>query len=517
MRRFRLVAGVLAFATMSGAYMTGCFFTSADDCGLNLSCGEPSGPGAGGGSSSGMGGGGPDDKCVPGLNPNGAVGDDCGIFVELGGDDGGDGTKESPVKTLAKAAGLAKSGQNIYACGQVFPEALELPAGVSLFGGLDCMGDWGWKPDSTRTSITPMTDMVALKVGKGSGVVRVEDVDARAADATVAGGSSIAVIVDGSTVDFARCDFLAGNGAAGEKGATPMDPVGPSDSTDPAIAGKNGAAACSGMVADGNPGGEQIVNGLCDASIGAAGGKGLEGKGENGADGSPAGTYGKGGVGQPNSGMWSCVTGAGQIGDNGADGVAGAGGTEPGQISIAGYVGAAGADGSPGSPGQGGGGGGGAKGKLSCNGASGGGGGAGGCGGKGGLGGKAGGSSIALISLDANLTLTDVRLTAGLGGGGGDGGDGQVGGVGGSGGVGGAGMNTLKGCNGGDGGQGGFGGRGGGGRGGHSVGLAFTGTSPSAPMDATVGTAGVGGKGAEMMQDGAAGVSQKTMEFPATP
>jgi len=513
MRRVHWVAGFFAFAMSVGPYLSGCF-SKADDCEANLNCGQLSGPGAVASSSTGAGGGGPDAKCVPSMN-SGSVGDECGVFVALGGDDTKDGTKASPVGSLTKAIELAnKGGGAVYACAQVFQEAVEIPAGVSFFGGLECQGDWGYS-EGKKTTIEGAPDGIPLRIVKGAGSVLVEDVLVKAADATVAGGSSIAVIVDGATVELTRCGIVAGNGMAGDKGATPLDSVGPVDPTDPAIKGKNGTNACMGDVS-GNPGGEATANALCDVSIGGKGGTGgvTIASGGAGANGEPAGDANKGLGGAGDTGA-GCDPGG--FGQPGAAGMPGAGAADVGVISASGYTGAAGAPGADGNPGQGGGGGGGAKGKAGCNGASGGGGGAGGCGGKGGQGGLAGGASIALISINAKLTFNDVNLTAGNGGAGGDGGDGQDGGIGGIGGFGGLGMSTLKGCSGGEGGSGGLGGKGGGGRGGHSVGIAFTGSAPTPPANVKLGTPGVGGIGADMTFDGMAGEAAKSLEMATMP
>lgn len=517
MRRVHCVAGVLAFTAALSAYATGCF-SASDDCELNLSCGAPGGPGGPGASaSSGAGGGMPDAKCVPSMNSS-PVGDDCGVFVELGGDDGKDGTKSAPVKSLVKAIELAqKGGGAVYACAQVFAEAVEIPAGVSLFGGLDCQGDWAYS-EGKPTTIEGTADAVPLTIVKGAGSVRLEDVLVRAVDATVPGGSSVAAIVDGATVDLVRCEFIAGNGMAGEKGSTPMENIGVLDNPDdPTIAGSAGTNACMGDPVAGNPGGMGKLNDLCNESAGGNGGDGgiAATNGASGTDGIPAGDGAKGKAGTGDVGT-GCEPGG--YGQDGAPGAPGAGGVSPGAISVAGYAGAAGEPGGRGGSGQGGGGGGGGKGKVACNGASGGGGGSGGCGGFGGLGGSAGGSSIALMSLNATLTFTDVTLTAGNGGAGGDGGDGQIGGIGGTGGKGGVPVaGTTKGCAGGDGGFGGTGGPGGGGRGGHSIGIAFSGKSPTPPADVKMGTPGAGGAGMDMTFNGAAGEAVKSLEFPAMP
>jgi hypothetical protein len=137
---------------------------------------------------------------------------------------------------------------------------------------------------------------------------------------------------------------------------------------------------------------------------------------------------------------------------------------------------------------------------IAVPGASGGAGGTGGCGGNAGGGGQPGGSSIALLVLDAEVTLTSVTLTAGQAGNGGVGGSGQSGGGPGAGGMLGSGVGSSPppSCTGGSGGAGGNGGPGGGGQGGHSLGIAFQGTT--APVGGTFmidmtknGTGGSGG------------------------
>ena len=119
-----------------------------------------------------------------------------------------------------------------------------------------------------------------------------------------------------------------------------------------------------------------------------------------------------------------------------------------------------------------------------------GGGGAGGCGGVAGKGGGPGGSSIAIVSLGANVSLPKTKLIAAAGGKGGAGGLGQPGGKGGVGGKGGAvpgGVNLKPACAGGYGGEGGKGGNGGRGLGGHSLGIAYTADS-TVDLDVVVQT-----------------------------
>ncbi|NUQ75047.1 MAG: PGRS family protein [Polyangiaceae bacterium] len=505
---------LVALAGVISAPVGGCFpFEFLDDCERLLACSGSATLGAGGSG----GGGGVNPACVPSAS-SAPVGDSCGVFVSLSGDDGAKGTQASPVKSLAKAIELAQgAGKPVYACAEAFSEAVEVPAGVTIFGGLACDDGWSYVGEKTKTTIAGGADEIAMRLLGGDGTTRLEDVKVIAADAMALGGSSIAVLADGAAAEFARCEFVAGAGRDGENGQTPSEAVGPSDPNDPAIKGAAGAAACMGA-GSGNPGGFGAINALCNTSSGGDGGKGLESAGGNGDDGLPIPdpnptNKGLGGAGDTGSG---CEPGA--QGANGAQGMGGTGAADLGTIDSNGYAGPSGGDGLPGGLAQGGGGGGGAKGKVGCNGASGGGGGAGGCAGKGGTGGTAAGSSIALISLNANLLHTDVVLRTAAGGKGGDGGDGQGGGVGGNGGDGGLGdmsaPATFQACNGGKGGQGGSGGKGGGGRGGHSIGIAYTGDTPSTNgVTFEIGAAGIGGIGADATGNGADGVAEKIQGF----
>lgn len=477
--------------------------------------------GAGG---SGGGGGTIDPGCIPSANSE-PVETSCGVFVASAGDDAsGDGSQSAPVKTLAKALELAETaGKPVYACAESFAEVVTVPAGLVVYGGLDCGNGWRYAGGAKRTRIEPDADAIGLRFAGGEGATtRVEDVVVTAKDATLEGGSSIAALAEsGASVELVRCELHAGRGANGAMGMTPSDSVGPTDPNDMTIRGVDGAAACMGNMS-GNLGGAGKLNEVCPGEapamvVGGDGGTGLIGNGENGADGQPLpdpnpdgwGVGGKGETATP------CKAGAGGL--LGVAGVSGAGAatTALGMLSVAGIAGASGEAGADGAPGQGGGGGGGAKGKVNCNGASGGGGGAGGCGGKGGLGGQAGGSSVALVSLGATLTFVEVTLTASDGGTGGDGGEGQAGAIGGAGGFGGVGSGTLAACDGGKGGQGGFGGRGGGGRGGHALGIAYTGaTPPSEGITIETGTPGLGGAGADAAGQGADGVTAPMQAFP---
>ncbi|WP_437653852.1 hypothetical protein [Sorangium sp. So ce1182] len=455
--------------------------------------------------------------------------DACGVFVSVNGRDEGAGTKAEPVKTLSEAiARAAEQRGAVYACAEEFTEVAEVPAGVAVFGGLDCANGWGWIGETAKTVVAPEVEGIALKVIGGEGTARIEDMSARAADARAAGGSSIAVLVDGATAELARCELIAGNGADGAEGEDA-----PSEMPAQAEPGNAGTNACSDLDTSGAPdetlpGGAQVEN-ACDGSalsIGGEGGAGRVNNGGSGQIGEPGG-LGAAGSGEPVAGDWSCAAGGtGQGGDNGPPGEEGLAASGPGTLTSSGYEGVSGGVGGPGKPGQGGGGGGGAKGGAAIcaggmqgAGASGGSGGPGGCGGLPGQGGGAGGASIALASVDGKVTLKDCVLKAGNGGKGGAGGDLQPGGLGGLGGIGGTGMGGSKAaCDGGKGGQGGNGGPGGGGLGGPSLAIAYRGETVKQQGQTTLtpGTAGAGGPGGSSNvaeNAGADGVRVAEQEF----
>lgn len=505
-RMVRTLAG-LGFLAISA--QAACFRYEDDPARCYECRGEPSG--SGGGSNVTPPG------CIPSAaGPGESVGDDCGVFADPSGNDSSPGTKAEPVATLSKAVALAEaSSRRVYACADEFQGGATVPAGLTIFGGLDCAGAWAYVGGSKPTRLVGAADQAALVLAKGPERTRLEDVHVVAADASKPGGSSIAAIADGGEVELVRCTLEAGSGMAGAAGEVFGEAAAPGAN------GNAGGEACSASAV--LPGDAVLT--MCggeDVSVGGSGGIGSAFTGSDGSTGLPSSSD-NGGAGESGS---ACT--AGLPGDAGMDGAPGAGGTGIGSIDLTGYTGVLGAPGMPGALGQGGGGGGGSKGGTGAGkcldgtkagGASGGSGASGGCGGLGGKPGGPGGASIALLSLNAKITFTDIALTAKNGGDGGSGGPGQDGGLGGvNGGLGGgvpAGLTLKPGCAGGPGGNGGRGGLGGNGSGGHSIGIAFTGTAPSTDgAMITVGQAGSGGMPADPVSSGADGQAAPALEFP---
>lgn len=456
----------------------------------------------------------------------------CAIWVSSSlGDDANPGTRDLPVKTLVKAIALAgaEGGPGrVYACAEVYPEAVKL-AEVSLYGGFRCdKPQWPYAVDEEkRAEIQAPPDPAPLVLLKSQAVSRILDFNVIAGDAFTPGGSSIAVLaLEDSRAHFLRSHVIAGNGADG------LDGEDGSHDDQPAPQGMNGGDGTPACLLDVGLGASSAIKVCPDGtqSIGGQGGDANAVAASGGSQGleppdpNPQG-YGAGGDGDDAAQGTACT--GGEHGAHGADGPDGAGGVGLGELTSVGLIttGAAGGDGKPGLPGQGGGGGGAslgaacvAAGGPAKGGAGGGAGGSGGCGGQPGKGGQAGGSSLAFAILSNDIRVHEAVVQAGNGGNGGHGGIRQTGGKGGLPGYGGVGFGGANGaqdgCAGGVGGYGGNGGAGGGGRGGHAspVGAPLgidldTGTITPIP-----GTPGLGGSsGAPPWNSGLNGKSDSTI------
>ncbi|MCC6555125.1 MAG: hypothetical protein IT372_19325, partial [Polyangiaceae bacterium] len=321
---------VLGLGCGVSASVCGCYI---DDCSDTLTCGS---------------------VCVADPSKEAAK-DDCGVFVSSDlGDDANPGTKAKPVKTFERAIALARTGpMRLYACAESFTEPVMLPSGIEVWGGLDCAHDWSYVGDSRSTVIAPEPDTVPLHVKAGEGTSIISDLQLEAADATIPGGSSIAMVaLVGSVVDLRRSKLIAGNGAKGAPGER-----GGEEPAKEGTLGNDGAAACT---ADSVPGAQPVTTVCGDlTTVGGKGGDGTATSGDKGNDGQPAPDpnpqgLGLGGVGETDA--FSCLPG--QMGSPGADGAHGLGAQWPGSISPEfGWLGKRGYDGGDGSRGQGGGGG----------------------------------------------------------------------------------------------------------------------------------------------------------------
>jgi hypothetical protein len=422
------------------------------------------------------------------------VSDAYAAFVAPSGSAGAAGTIDAPASTIA--AGIAAAHDRdlpyVIVCGGDYTEALVITTGdVAVYGGFECARDeWRWDEDAV-TRVSPSTG-VALTIQDVTDQVVIEDVAFESADATAAGGSSIAAVVANSMdVVLRSVTLIAGAGADGQNAST-MNYSFPSREIE--LDGNDASALIGGL--------RKIVS--CPGDVASSGGKGGDGGAapENGNDGTPNLGAGDGGT----AGMSCGAGGTGLDGVPGEGGDNGAGATTLGAITSNTWQSAAGGAGDDGSPGQGGGGG---AGTAS---GGGGGGGAGGCGGRGGASGQGGGASIALLSVRSTVRALSCAFMTRDAGDGGDGSTGQQGqqesGF--------PGLQTGNACSGGSGGYGGAGGAGGGGAGGIAVGILYVGEKPEiVDTNITTGDAGAPGQGgAPGTNDGVAGVAQDEFEAP---
>lgn len=446
------------------------------------------GAGSGGDASGGMGGEGGSPP-MPGCLPveGGELEAECGVYVAEGG--GGVGTRESPYPDLVTALDNLGGATRIYVCGS--PElagSVTLPAGVSLYGGLDC-ATWIYSAASPRPKILGDAGVPAVTL---EGDVFLEatllSLEIEAPAAILAGDSSIGVFIRANAyVTMEEVSIVAGDGAAGAIPPDMLPQASPANNGQP---GRNGAQSpmaavsgtnvCEGMSRRGGDGGL----GGDDGAANPNGGNGAAGDFGNGA---------AGGGGQDlDANPPICFPGTN--GTNGGPG--GSGSTNPllATLTSSGWQRADGLPGVPGIHGTSGGGGGGSEG-TNTYGAGGGAGGTGGCRGAGGQGGQGGGSSIGLITFNADTVVLGDNVTirvgaAGSGGAGQIGQPGQNGGAGGDGGDENLAQTVDAGCGGGNGGRGSDGGNGSGGNGGSSIGIVFAGPEP------TGGTIDLSGAGA---------------------
>lgn len=450
---------------------------------------------------------------------------DAAIFVDAElGDDAGDGSIDSPLRSLVEAARRATDGADLYVRSvgtYTETDPIRLGTGTSLYGGFD--QDWN-RDRSTRVQVVAtavgiivdgdgdrhisaieLTGADAEQGGRAIGVrvsdgetVTIEDsriVAGRAGDGVgvdgdgLAGASVGVLVLDTGEIRLERSTVNSGNGG---DGALPTTPDGRSDAEagedgDGIDAGAGGAATSESRRSGGD-GGDGATNGPGDDAPGDSGGDGGQEEGESGAPG---------------------VQGVGGDGGRGGDGGVG---TFGGDDAVP--IGASGSEGAPGVSGSGGGGGGGGAsgpGVGLAPGGAGGGGGAGALGGDGGGPGGGGGGSVGVWAVRVDrVVIVESLVAAGRGGDGavgavgatsGDGGDGGDGAVGGEG-------AAVAGDGGGGagGGAGGAGGAGGGGAGGPSYGM-LTSEVDDVEVEATTIRGGGGGTGAAGGAGGVAGAA----------
>ncbi len=239
------------------------------------------------------------------------------VYVSVSkGDDAGDGTRLKPLKTLARAVMVAGSGTKkrpVCVSAEKYTESVELPSGVSLYGGFD-QADAAFPfrrsrkhgtTDIATTIVAPTTGPLA-----GDGVlIRELREDMHVANLTLE--VKIPEAQDGKSVHgvrvvsssggrlFVRNNvFLLGPGNQGVRGTTDAAPP-----TTPAATGNTGAGGCSSC-SSAQPG---AASPSCTAP-GGRGGNGGVGSDSSGAAGAPGTGGAAGGGGGSGS---ACISSSG--------------------------------------------------------------------------------------------------------------------------------------------------------------------------------------------------------------
>ena len=426
-------------------------------------------------------------------NCDGVDGDkELAVFVDvLSGSDGGDGTPDSPLKTIdaAQEMAVAEGFGEIYVSKGTYPETFAVVGGISYYGLFNA-GD-GW----SRTAFNPtyfQGSSPALTCTGQSGFL-LDGFQFTGAHATGIGVSAYGAKLTNCTGAMLHCTITAGNATDGSDG----NPGQPGQSAGAGSGGTNGCGYGGWGCGDcQKPAGGLGGSSPCGAPGANGGAGGAHDKSGDGGNNAVGGAQGGGGGATTKNGS------GGQPGPAATPGVSGNLDSWTGSLAAGGYSPSNGIDGANGGNGHGGGGGGGGGGdnQGGCGnyGASGGGGGGGGCAGTKGTAGTGGGGSFGLYLADAELDLNDVKVYAGYGGDGGEGGKGGKGGKGGSGTKGGAANqvdNEGGGGKGGNGSKGGDGGHGSGAPGGPSfavvcIGSTIVSTSNSSLLASTPGDGG---------------------------
>lgn len=474
-------SGVAGGEAGAGSATTGGVGTGTAGSGAEGGTASGGAAGAGGASDGGAGGDGNSGtgglSCDPAGSPASLpclVNDAAAVFVSPDGKDVNAGTRSAPVATLAQALKLAGTTRFVIACAGEFSENVAPSAGARIYGGFDCWGGGNWRYLPGEPTVVRPARGYPLLVKDVTASIVIEDVEFAANASTFAVGSESSVaafFVNARAVTLRRVTLRAHVGVSGQP-----PPYDPADFPDPELARGNdglmGGAAKKCVCRDGS-----TTQGGAGGQIGRSGQPGLPQYDHN-----------------PFAGLGGDAAadcfGSGR-GTDGAPALAeippkAASALTLGSLSASGWTPGNGSPGKDGKPGQGGGGG---RGSPEAPGGS---GGCGGCGGRGAAGGGGGGGSIALMSLNSRVTLTECKLVTR------DAGSGDPGihrfpdpmpgapGLGGG--------ETEPSCDGGVGGMGSPGGEGGEGAGGLSVGILFSGIAPTrdANTSFTLGKAGFG-------------------------
>ena len=118
--------------------------------------------------------------------------DSFGVFVSPSGDEGGNGTKAKPFKTIAKA--LEANRSRIVVCEGEYPESVDVGRAVEIYSGVTC----DWAKAGNKAKITASKAAYGLKVAKVAGAVVLADLEVVGMDGAAPSESSVGVFVSES-------------------------------------------------------------------------------------------------------------------------------------------------------------------------------------------------------------------------------------------------------------------------------------------------------------------------------
>ncbi|MEW5855262.1 MAG: PE-PGRS family protein, partial [Myxococcota bacterium] len=280
------------------------------------------------------------------------------VSASQGSDLGGDGTRFSPLQTIAGAIQHAQAHGVPAVClsGEVYNEAVTLVSGISLYGGFD-PNDPDFRFRRSANAVTTITAPALVVDAPQVDVdTHVEGVTLSALAPAVDGASTYGVRLGGGTGTlYVRYNVVtAAGGRTGARGNDGQPHV------NFALGGANGVNGCTGT------GCGLGANAPACTEPGGKGGNGGYNNG-SGQPGSPGSGNANGGGAGTSSGVCSTPSGGGGRGTDGAPGTAGNpgnGGAPLGTVGN-GYLAANGGNGGAGTNGRGGGGGGGGGGGAS--------------------------------------------------------------------------------------------------------------------------------------------------------
>jgi hypothetical protein len=225
------------------------------------------------------------------------VADTVGIFASPAGNDADPGTRDKPVRSIARAAALAASSNKprVYVCTGTYSDSVEVAKPISFHGGFTCTGgDWKYTGDVPIWNAAKADH--ALRIAGAGDKLAIEDLEFDAKDGSAAGESSIGIfIADSAEVSLTRVVVNAGKGVDGEtkvkqsakgnapKGGAAVNPIGGAGSKltcpDGDSIGGNGGTVGANDATAGQPalGQGAAGAGITDCGVGGSGSPGAGG------------------------------------------------------------------------------------------------------------------------------------------------------------------------------------------------------------------------------------------------